>query len=145
MDMDYASIPALNLSAESETETSSSLSSSSSSLPAEIDLLPEKTLAFSLLLAMGMMAFGSTESALALGPEGPLLEEFWDNMRRYGLYFLTVATGGIYSILEPVFSLLRNPVTAVLTIAVITGSLYLLYLTLNIMLGISAFDYKYSS
>ena len=93
---------------------------------------------------MGIMAFGSTESAMALGPEGPLLEEFWDNMRRYGLYFLTVATGGIYSILEPVFSLLRNPLTAVLTIVVIVGSLYLLYLTLNIMLGISAFDYKYA-
>ncbi|KAK2990206.1 hypothetical protein RJ640_014658 [Escallonia rubra] len=27
--------------------------------------------------------------ALAFGPEGPLMEDFWDNMRRYGLYALT--------------------------------------------------------
>ncbi|KAH8934144.1 hypothetical protein BDL97_18G067600 [Sphagnum fallax] len=31
--------------------------------------------------------------ALALGPGGPLMEEFWDNVRRYGFYFFTVVTG----------------------------------------------------
>lgn len=82
--------------------------------------------------------------ALALGPQGPLLEEFWDNMRRYGFYFLTVLSGGIYSLLEPLLSLLKNPLTAVLTVLVISGSIYLLYLTLNTMLGINAFDYNYS-
>ncbi|XP_038880862.1 uncharacterized protein LOC120072546 isoform X1 [Benincasa hispida] len=30
------------------------------------------------------------ERALALGPEGPLVEEFWDNVRRYAIYALTV-------------------------------------------------------
>ncbi|WCJ28167.1 hypothetical protein M5689_009874 [Euphorbia peplus] len=30
------------------------------------------------------------QKALALGPEGPLMEEFWDNVRRYALYALTV-------------------------------------------------------
>ncbi|KAE8652901.1 hypothetical protein Csa_022671, partial [Cucumis sativus] len=29
------------------------------------------------------------EGALALGPEGPLVEEFWDNVRRYAIYALT--------------------------------------------------------
>ncbi|MCO5560770.1 hypothetical protein L7F22_014390 [Adiantum nelumboides] len=33
-----------------------------------------------LILSLGF-AFGSAEVALALGPEGPLVEEFWDNMR----------------------------------------------------------------
>lgn len=80
---------------------------------------------------------------MALGPEGPLVEEFWDNMRRYGLYFLTVATGGMYSLLQPIFALLRNPLTAILTLVVISGSFYLLYLTLNTMLGVTAFNYKY--
>ncbi|KDP29295.1 hypothetical protein JCGZ_19398 [Jatropha curcas] len=28
--------------------------------------------------------------ALAFGPEGPLVEEFWENVRRYALYALTV-------------------------------------------------------
>ncbi|KAE8651850.1 hypothetical protein Csa_006654, partial [Cucumis sativus] len=32
------------------------------------------------------------EGALALGPEGPLVEEFWDNVRRYAIYALTVST-----------------------------------------------------
>ncbi|KAK2988370.1 hypothetical protein RJ640_007305 [Escallonia rubra] len=31
--------------------------------------------------------------ALAFGPEGPLMEDFWDNMRRYGLYALTSCAG----------------------------------------------------
>lgn len=82
--------------------------------------------------------------ALSLGPEGPLVEEFWDNMRRYGLYFLTVATGGIYSLLAPVFALLRNPLTAILTVVVIFGTIYLLYLTLNTMLGVTAFEYRFA-
>ncbi|KAH0712225.1 hypothetical protein KY289_008184 [Solanum tuberosum] len=35
------------------------------------------------------MGFDDKNQALALGPEGPLMEEFWENMRRYGLYALT--------------------------------------------------------
>ncbi|XP_024525504.1 uncharacterized protein LOC112344632 [Selaginella moellendorffii] len=88
---------------------------------------------------------GSTDGRnlgdLAMGPEGPLLEEFWDNMRRYGIYFLTVATGGLYSIFKPIFDLLSNPVTGVLAVIVIVGGLYLVYLTLSAMLGVS--DYPY--
>ncbi|KAJ7256886.1 hypothetical protein O6H91_Y413900 [Diphasiastrum complanatum] len=82
---------------------------------------------------------------LALGNGGgPLLEEFWDNMRRYGLYFITVATGGIYSLVKPLADLLKSPVTAVLLVVVLSGSFYLLYLTLSTMLGIIDFDYEYS-
>lgn len=103
---------------------------------------PEHRALAALLLALGF-ALGSAEAAMALGPEGPLVEEFWDNMRRYGLYFLTVATGGMYSLLQPIFALLRNPLTAILTLVVISGSFYLLYLTLNTMLGVTAFNYKY--
>ncbi|KAF2288834.1 hypothetical protein GH714_016395 [Hevea brasiliensis] len=40
-----------------------------------------------LLFLMGM---DEQYKALALGPEGPLVEEFWDNVRRYALYALTV-------------------------------------------------------
>lgn len=55
---------------------------------------------------MGFVLFlmGNDEQsrALALGPEGPLMEEFWDNMRRYGLYVLTVSTGVLYAVFEPI-------------------------------------------
>ncbi|CAM0913232.1 unnamed protein product [Alopecurus aequalis] len=59
--------------------------------------------------------------ALALGPEGPLVEEFWDNMRRYGLYALTVSTGFAWALVQPIYELLKNPITAVLIIIVIAG------------------------
>ncbi|EMS64599.1 Peroxiredoxin Q, chloroplastic [Triticum urartu] len=59
--------------------------------------------------------------AMALGPEGPLLEEFWDNMRRYGLYALTVSTGFAWALVQPIYELLRNPITAVLIIVVMAG------------------------
>ncbi|KAJ7256885.1 hypothetical protein O6H91_Y413900 [Diphasiastrum complanatum] len=65
-------------------------------------------------------------------------------MRRYGLYFITVATGGIYSLVKPLADLLKSPVTAVLLVVVLSGSFYLLYLTLSTMLGIIDFDYEYS-
>lgn len=46
------------------------------------------------------------EGALALGPEGPLVEEFWDNVRRYAIYALTVSTGAIYTILHFILELI---------------------------------------
>lgn len=88
---------------------------------------------------------GSEQSALAFWPEGPLVEEFWENMRRYGLYFFTVGTGAIYTILKPIYELLKNPLSAVLVIVVISGIFYLLYLTVSAMIGISEFSYQYSS
>ncbi|GBG80638.1 hypothetical protein CBR_g31098 [Chara braunii] len=83
--------------------------------------------------------------ALALGPGGPLMEDFWDNMRRYVLYFFTVATGGLYTLVKPLADLLRRPATAVLVVVIATGVLYLTYTTVNTMLGLNQdFDYLYS-
>lgn len=82
-------------------------------------------------------------TALALGPEGPLLEEFWDNVSRYVAYFFTVASGGAYSILKPVADLLRSPVTAVFTVVFIAGVTYLTYLTVSAMLGLEGMTYQY--
>jgi precorrin-6B methylase 2 len=81
--------------------------------------------------------------ALALGPEGPLVEEFWDNMRRYALYALTVSTGVAYTVLQPIVELLKNPVTALLIVAVIAGSGFLVSQVLNAMVGNSDFIYRY--
>ncbi|KAA8519205.1 hypothetical protein F0562_013461 [Nyssa sinensis] len=59
------------------------------------------------------------QKALAMGPEGPLMEEFWDNMRRYALYALTVSTGVAYAVFQPILELLKNPISAVLIVTII--------------------------
>ncbi|OIS97239.1 hypothetical protein A4A49_60602 [Nicotiana attenuata] len=44
-----------------------------------------------------LMGFDDPNKALALGPEGPLMEEFWDNIRRYAIY---VSTGVLWAVYE---------------------------------------------
>ncbi|XP_057421720.1 uncharacterized protein LOC130715620 [Lotus japonicus] len=83
------------------------------------------------------------QKAWALGPEGPLVEEFWDNVRRYGLYALTVSTGALYTIFQPIFELLKNPISALLIIAIFAGSFYILSQVLSAMFGVSEFAYEY--
>ncbi|OVA12005.1 Uncharacterized protein family Ycf33 [Macleaya cordata] len=83
------------------------------------------------------------QKAWALGPEGPLMEEFWDNMRRYGLYILTVSTGVIYTIFQPILELLKNPISAILIIAILGGSFYIVSQVLSAMVGVSEFVYDY--
>ncbi|KAJ7946424.1 Peroxiredoxin Q, chloroplastic [Quillaja saponaria] len=91
------------------------------------------------LLIMGM----DEQKALALGPEGPLMEEFWDNVRRYALYALTVSTGAIYTIVQPIFELLKNPISAILILAILGGSFYIVSQVLSVMLGVTDFAYDY--
>ncbi|KAL0926107.1 hypothetical protein M5K25_004497 [Dendrobium thyrsiflorum] len=98
---------------------------------------------FSFAFALLLLGFDGQQEAMALGPEGPLVEEFWDNVRRYGLYFITVSTGAIYTILQPIFELLKNPITAILIIIVVVGSFYLLSQVLSAMVGVSEFSYQY--
>ncbi|XP_078440808.1 uncharacterized protein LOC144710852 [Wolffia australiana] len=89
-------------------------------------------------------AWGKEEAAMALGPEGPLVEEFWDNVRRYALYMVTVSTGAIYTILQPIGELMRNPVSALLFFLLLGGSFYLLSQTLSFMVGLNDFAYDYA-
>jgi hypothetical protein len=91
------------------------------------------------LFFMGM----DDQKALALGPEGPLLEEFWENVRRYALYALTVSTGAIYTILLPIFELLKNPISAILVITMLGGGIYIVSQVVSAMVGISDFTYDY--
>ncbi|KAL3627291.1 hypothetical protein CASFOL_028654 [Castilleja foliolosa] len=99
--------------------------------------------AMSLGLALFLMGFDD-HKALAFGPEGPLMEDFWDNMRRYALYALTVSTGAIYALLEPIVELLKNPISAVLIIVILGGSFYLVTQVVSAMVGLSDFSYEYS-
>lgn len=94
-------------------------------------------------LAAALALSAGAGPAAALGPEGPLVEEFWDNMRRYALYALTVSTGVAYTVLQPIVELLKNPVTALLILVVVAGSGFLVSQVLNAMVGNSDFIYTY--
>lgn len=101
------------------------------------------------IVIMGAVCVGilavvmSEEKAWALGPEGPLVEEFWDNVRRYGLYALTVSTGALYTIFRPIVDLLKNPISAILIIALFGGSIFIVSQVLSAMVGVSEFSYDY--
>jgi hypothetical protein len=71
------------------------------------------------------------------------VEEFWDNMRRYGLYALTVSMGFTWALVQPIYELLQNPITAVLIIVVIAGGAVLTSQVINAMAGNSDFIYMY--
>lgn len=92
---------------------------------------------------MALSSAAAAGPAAALGPEGPLVEEFWDNMRRYALYVVTVSTGFAYTLAQPIVELLKNPVTALLIVAVLAGGGFLVSQVLNAMVGNSDFIYTY--
>ncbi|KAI4296032.1 hypothetical protein L6164_036022 [Bauhinia variegata] len=92
-----------------------------------------------------LFLFGIDEQkALAFGPGGPLVEEFWDNVRRYALYALTVSTGALYTIFQPIFELLRNPISAILILAILGGSIYIVAQVVSAMVGVTDFTYDYA-
>ncbi|XP_010434835.1 PREDICTED: uncharacterized protein LOC104718734 [Camelina sativa] len=95
-------------------------------------------------LMMALVLGMDAEKAMALGPEGPLMEEFWDNVRRYGLYALTVSTGALSAVFEPIFELLKNPISAVLIVIILGGSFYIVSQVVSAMIGVNEFAYDYS-
>uniref|UniRef100_A0A7C8YFQ3 Uncharacterized protein ycf33 n=1 Tax=Opuntia streptacantha TaxID=393608 RepID=A0A7C8YFQ3_OPUST len=94
--------------------------------------------------SVGVMVLLMMDKAWALGPEGPLVEEFWENVRRYALYALTVSTGVIYTVVQPIFELLKNPISAVLVLIIIGGSIFIVSQILSAMVGVSEFSYDYA-
>ncbi|CAI5495910.1 unnamed protein product [Closterium sp. Naga37s-1] len=58
------------------------------------------------------------------------MSEFWDNVGRFVIYFFTVFTGGLYSLVKPIVDLFKKPTTAVLVVLVLGGGFYVTYLTL---------------
>lgn len=107
--------------------------------------LKKRLLVFSGATSIGilLMMMGQ-DKAWALGPEGPLMEEFWENVRRYALYALTVSTGVLYAVLQPIFELLKNPISAVLVVIVIGGSFFIVSQIVSAMVGVSDFSYQYA-
>lgn len=98
-----------------------------------------------LSVGMALLLMGFEDGkAMALGPEGPLMEDFWDNMRRYALYALTVSTGAIYALVEPIVELLKNPISAVLILLILGGGFFLVSQVVTAMVGLSDFSYDYN-
>ncbi|KAE8708939.1 Tapetum determinant 1, putative isoform 1 [Hibiscus syriacus] len=106
---------------------------------------------FSRFVVVGAVSMGlalllmeaDVQKALALGPEGPLMEEFWDNVRRYALYALTVSTGAVYTIMQPILELLKNPISAVLILVILGGGIFIVSQVLSAMVGVTGFTYSY--
>uniref|UniRef100_A0A1J3F9Y0 Uncharacterized protein ycf33 n=1 Tax=Noccaea caerulescens TaxID=107243 RepID=A0A1J3F9Y0_NOCCA len=94
-------------------------------------------------LMMALVLGMDAEKAMALGPEGPLMEEFWDNVRRYGLYALTVSTGALSAVFEPIFELLKNPISAILILIILGGSFFIVSQVVSAMIGVNEFAYDY--
>ncbi|KAG4196212.1 hypothetical protein ERO13_A06G155600v2 [Gossypium hirsutum] len=117
----------------------------------ERELTQVSSSGFSRFVVVGAVSMGlalllmeaDVQKALALGPEGPLMEEFWENVRRYALYALTVSTGAIYTIFQPILELLKNPISAILILVIMGGSLYIVSQILSAMFGVTDFTYTY--
>ncbi|KAJ4704084.1 Peroxiredoxin Q, chloroplastic [Melia azedarach] len=105
----------------------------------QVLLVGAVSVGFVLFFFMGV----DDQKALALGPDGPLVEEFWENVRRYALYALTVSTGALYTIFQPIFELLKNPISAILLLVIFGGSIYIVSQVLSAMVGVTEFAYDY--
>lgn len=119
--------------------------------PSMEDFLQVYPNGYSRSVILGAVSFGlalfliglDDQKALALGPEGPLMEEFWENVRRYALYALTVSTGAIYTIFLPIFELLKNPISGLLVLTILAGAIFIVSQVLSAMVGVSDFTYDY--
>ncbi|PWA53803.1 hypothetical protein CTI12_AA441170 [Artemisia annua] len=100
--------------------------------------------AASIGVMMLLMGLDDHHMALAFGPEGPLMEDFWDNMRRYGLYALTVSSGVLYAVFQPLYELLKNPISAILVLTILGGGFYIVSQVVSAMVGITEFSYEYN-
>ncbi len=94
-------------------------------------------------ITVGLGLVLAEQKAAALGPDGPLAEEFWDNVRRYALYALTVSTGAIYTITQPILELLKNPISAILVLVILGGTVFIVSQVLSAMVGVTDFTYDY--
>lgn len=99
--------------------------------------------------AMAQEAASSSGAAaaasLAAMPQFDLAEgqEFWGNVARYGRYFITVMLGTGYVMLRPIAGAFKNPLSAILAIAAVAGSVIGVKITLEAMLGVANEPFQY--
>ncbi|MFS7977717.1 hypothetical protein Hanom_Chr10g00907301 [Helianthus anomalus] len=63
-------------------------------------------------------------------------------MRRYGLYALTVSSGVLYVVFQPLYELFKNPISAILVLAILGGGFYIVSQVVSAMVGIEDFSYE---
>ncbi|CAI7733864.1 unnamed protein product [Closterium sp. NIES-53] len=122
--------------ADAAAATVAAASGSGADLPSS---LLSAALGSSVLDLHSSLGLGSA-TTLAFIPTGPLMSEFWDNVGRFVIYFFTVFTGGLYSLVKPIVDLFKKPTTAILVVLVLGGGFYITYLTLSAMLGMDGSD-----
>ncbi|BAY22076.1 hypothetical protein NIES2100_18390 [Calothrix sp. NIES-2100] len=64
-----------------------------------------------------------------------MFDGFWDNVFRYPRYLITILAGIFLNTFEPLFPLLKRPITLIPLIGLLFGSLAFVTFTLRAMLG----------
>ena len=67
-----------------------------------------------------------------------MFDGFWDNVSRYPRYLVSIVLGIFLNTLEPLFPLLKRPVTLMAILGLFTGGLFFVTLTVRAMLGLSS-------
>ncbi|MBD2276900.1 MULTISPECIES: DUF751 family protein [Nostocales] len=67
-----------------------------------------------------------------------MFDGFWDNVFRYPRYLVSIVLGIFLNTLEPLFPLLKRPVTLMAILGLFTGGLFFVTLTVRAMLGLSS-------
>ncbi|MDD1422603.1 DUF751 family protein [Dolichospermum sp. ST_sed1] len=66
-----------------------------------------------------------------------MFDGFWDNVFRYPRYLISIVLGVFLNSLEPLFPLLKRPVTLIAILGFFAGSLFFVTLTVRAMLGLN--------
>ena len=66
-----------------------------------------------------------------------MFDGFWDNVFRYPRYLVSIVLGIFLNTLEPLFPLLKRPVTLIAIVGLFTGGLFFVTLTVRAMLGLN--------
>lgn len=143
-------LPALRPSTSSDVQPASSASSSSTALPLMACALLASAALASTFAPPSMAQELHAASSLATPPASPSQlfdlaeggEEFWPNVVRYGRYFVTVMLGTGYVMLRPLANMFKNPVSAILAIALLVGGVVGTKVTLEAMLGLQSVDFQ---
>ena len=77
------------------------------------------------------------QSLLLHTPFTQMFNGFWQNVTRYGRYFVTITLGIFFFAFGWLKPLLKRPVTAVALIGFLVAGLIFITLTLQAMLGLS--------
>ncbi|WP_017655490.1 DUF751 family protein [Fortiea contorta] len=65
-----------------------------------------------------------------------MFDGFWDNVFRYPRYLITIVLGIFLNTFEPLFPLLKRPVTLIALFGLFVGGLAFITFTLRAMLGL---------